>query len=163
MQRLQRCTNHLQMHLFEPIDWLLLLKWAWLFNSEFGDPGGWFEYWVFEYWVARIDWFVYFLMLGWFKLQPTPPAHHSSLFSPMAPTGYNIPPTPVAPGSIGNMGSTNLFSAPPAHTGSVSALNLASTSLGSAIPPPTPAVAPMTPLNPATPASESSGIVPQLQ
>lgn len=96
-------------------------------------------------------------------LQPTPPAHHSSLFSPMAPTGYNIPPTPSAPGSIGNMGNTNLFSAPPAHTGSVSALNLASTSLGSAMPPPTPAVAPMTPLNPATPASESSGIVPQLQ
>lgn len=86
--------------------------------------------------------------------QSTPPG---PLFSPMVPTGYHTasPGTPSMPGSNATPGSVTPGFTPASNMG------MHAPQSNSSLYPMTPA--PMTPLNPATPASEGSGIVPQLQ
>jgi transcription initiation factor TFIID TATA-box-binding protein len=87
--------------------------------------------------------------------QPTPPPpQHASLFSPVNTAVSYAMPTP-APNSVISA-NAGLFSAPPAHTGSALSYGQGhSMSLTSHHP--------ATPMTPSTPASEGSGIVPQLQ
>lgn len=70
----------------------------------------------------------------------------NTTYAVQAPVGTN--PTPSAATNVG------MFSAPPAHTGS--ALSFVQSQSSTSLHPPTP-------MTPATPAAEGSGIVPQLQ
>lgn len=75
------------------------------------------------------------------------------MFSP-ANTTYAVP-APVGTNSAASSAANvGMFSAPPAHTGS--ALSFVQAQSASSLHPPTP-------MTPATPAGEGSGITPQLQ
>lgn len=93
---------------------------------------------------------------SYINYQQTPPAHQALVFSPL-PSNYAIPSTPLPPGSNVNQQQGGIFSAPPAHTGSVPSVNMHPPSMMG------PSASHFSQLNPMTPVSEISGIVPTLQ